>query len=154
VLKTESRKPAFVAMPHRARIICTEMLLVPPQDRTLLSRLATAQQSTERSILGGKAKPVPDIASTTASEALARIVELVTFHNPENGFCVLRVKARGLRDLITVVGHAAMVSPGEFVQMSGVWVNDRTHGQQFRAASSRPARRRRSRVSRGIWPQG
>jgi exodeoxyribonuclease V alpha subunit len=67
------------------------------------------------------------------AEVLAGLVERVTFHNPENGFCVLRVKARGQRDLITVVGHAAMISAGEFVQMSGSWVNDRTHGQQFRA---------------------
>jgi exodeoxyribonuclease V alpha subunit len=70
----------------------------------------------------------------TASEALAGLVERVTFHNPENGFCVLRVKARGQRDLITVVGHAAMIAAGEFVQISGTWVNDRTHGQQFRAS--------------------
>ena len=42
-------------------------------------------------------------------------------------------KARGHRDLITVVGHAAMVSPGEWITASGEWVNDRTHGQQFRA---------------------
>jgi exodeoxyribonuclease V alpha subunit len=48
----------------------------------------------------------------------------VTFHNPENGFCVLRVKARGQRDLITVLGHAAMISAGEFVQVSGTWIND------------------------------
>jgi exodeoxyribonuclease V alpha subunit len=61
-------------------------------------------------------------------------VERVTFHNPENGFCVLRVKARGQRDLVTVVGHAAMITAGEFVQISGIWVNDRTHGQQFRAS--------------------
>jgi hypothetical protein len=33
----------------------------------------------------------------------------VTFHNEDNGFCVLRVKARGQRDLITVVGHAAAI---------------------------------------------
>jgi exodeoxyribonuclease V alpha subunit len=39
-----------------------------------------------------------------------------TFHNEENRFCVLRVKARGQRDLITVLGHAAMISAGEFVQ--------------------------------------
>jgi exodeoxyribonuclease V alpha subunit len=58
----------------------------------------------------------------------------VTFHNPDNGFCVLRVKARGQRELITVVGHAATVTAGEFVQMSGAWVNDRAHGQQFRAS--------------------
>ncbi|WP_456304761.1 YrrC family ATP-dependent DNA helicase, partial [Acidomonas methanolica] len=28
-------------------------------------------------------------------EALAGLVERVTFHNAENGFCVLRVKVRG-----------------------------------------------------------
>ena len=66
------------------------------------------------------------IAQTTASEALAGLVERVTFHNPENGFCVLRVKARGHRDLVTVVGRAVLISAGKFVQMSGTWVNDRT----------------------------
>jgi exodeoxyribonuclease V alpha subunit len=66
-------------------------------------------------------------------EVLAGIVERVTFHNPENGFCVLRVKARGHRDLVTLVGHAAMISAGEWITASGAWFNDRTHGQQFRA---------------------
>src|SRR6478609_8026866 len=73
-------------------------------------------------------------ASQPDHEVLAGNVERVTFHNPENGFCVLRVKARGHRDLVTVVGRAALISAGEFVQMSGTWVNDRTHGQQFRAS--------------------
>jgi exodeoxyribonuclease V alpha subunit len=67
------------------------------------------------------------------TEALAGLVERVTYHNAENGFCVLRVKARGQRDLVTVVGHAASISAGEWVQLSGTWVNDRTHGLQFRA---------------------
>ena len=66
-------------------------------------------------------------------EVLAGLVERVTFHNAENGFCVLRIKARGHRDLVTVVGHAATISNGEWVTVSGEWVNDRTHGQQFRA---------------------
>jgi exodeoxyribonuclease V alpha subunit len=65
---------------------------------------------------------------------LAGLVDRVTFHNSDSGFCVLRVKARGQRDLITIVGHAAMISAGEFVQASGSWINDRTHGVQFRAA--------------------
>src|ERR1700726_2060284 len=73
----------------------------------------------------------PEISST---EVLAGLVERVTFHNPEHGFCVLRVKARGQRHLITVLGHAAMISAGEFVQASGTWINDRTHGVQFRAS--------------------
>jgi exodeoxyribonuclease V alpha subunit len=70
----------------------------------------------------------------TDTEVLAGLVDRVTFHNAENGFCVLRVKARGQREPITVVGHAAMISAGEFVQASGAWTNDRTHGVQFRAS--------------------
>ena len=74
------------------------------------------------------------LKTSTPTEVLAGLVERVTFHNDENGFCVLRVKARGQRDLITVLGHAAMISAGEFVQASGSWINDRTHGVQFRAS--------------------
>ena len=70
----------------------------------------------------------------SSTEVLAGLVDRVTFHNSENGFCVLRVKARGQRDPITVIGHAAMISAGEFVQASGGWINDRTHGVQFRAS--------------------
>jgi exodeoxyribonuclease V alpha subunit len=73
-------------------------------------------------------------STASSTEVLAGLVDRVTFHNSENGFYVLRVKARGQRDLITVVGHAAMISVGEFVQASGSWVNDRTHGVQFRAS--------------------
>src|SRR6266496_3017319 len=68
------------------------------------------------------------------TEVFVGLVERVTFHNEDNGFCVLRVKARGQRDLITVLGHAAMIAAGEFVQASGTWVKDRTHGVQFRAS--------------------
>ena len=66
-------------------------------------------------------------------EVLAGLVERVTFHNPENGFCVLRIKARGHRDLVTAVGHAAMIGAGEWITASGEWINDRTHGLQFKA---------------------
>src|ERR1700753_3705176 len=81
-------------------------------------------------IIGSMARRV----ATNATEVLGGLVDRVTFHNDENGFCVLRAKARGQRDLITVIGHAAMISAGEFVQASGAWVNDRTHGVQFRAS--------------------
>jgi exodeoxyribonuclease V alpha subunit len=76
--------------------------------------------------------------TSTPTEVLAELVDRVTFHNSENGFCVLRVKARGQRDVITLVGHAAMISAGEFVQAGGSWINDRTHGVQFKASSSKP----------------
>ena len=57
-------------------------------------------------------------AHSTPTEALAGLVERVTFHNAENGFCVLRVKARGHKDLVTVVGHAATIGAGEWVRYS------------------------------------
>jgi exodeoxyribonuclease V alpha subunit len=75
-------------------------------------------------------KPTPE---SSTQEVLAGLVERITFHNEENGFCVLRTKARGHRDLVTVVGQAASISAGEWITASGEWVNDRAHGQQFRA---------------------
>ena len=70
---------------------------------------------------------------SSTQEVLAGLVERVTFHNADNGFCVLRAKARGHRDLVTVVGHAATIAAGEWITASGEWVNDRIHGQQFKA---------------------
>ena len=74
----------------------------------------------------------PDVGQHV-SETLAGTVERVTFHNEDNGFCVLRAKARGHRDLVTIVGHAPTISAGEWITATGEWVNDRTHGQQFKA---------------------
>jgi exodeoxyribonuclease V alpha subunit len=75
-------------------------------------------------------KPSPE---NSTQEVLAGLVERVTYHNDENGFCVLRTKARGQRDLVTVVGHAATIAAGEWITATGEWINDRTHGQQFKA---------------------
>jgi len=79
----------------------------------------------------------PNHPGGTPSEGLGGAVERVTFHSEESGYCVLRVKVRGQRDLVTVVGTAASVTPGEYVQCEGWWVNDRQHGLQFKAASLR-----------------
>jgi exodeoxyribonuclease V alpha subunit len=48
---------------------------------------------------------------STFPESLSGFIERVTFFNEENGFGVLRVKARGHRDLVTVVGSLPSVSP-------------------------------------------
>ncbi len=59
-----------------------------------------------------------DTAPLAEREALAGLVERVTFHNAASGFCVLRGKVRGQRDLVTVVGAAAAVRAGKFIQAS------------------------------------
>jgi exodeoxyribonuclease V alpha subunit len=81
----------------------------------------------------GKIVPMRSQPGSSTQQVLAGLVERVTFHNTENGFCVLRANARGHRDLVTVVGHAATVAAGEWITASGEWVNDRVHGQQFKA---------------------
>ena len=83
---------------------------------------------------GMREAPATFVAATDQRhEVLAGLVERVTFHSTETGFCVLRIKARGHRDLVTTIGHAAMISAGEWVTASGEWTNDHTHGLQFRA---------------------
>ncbi len=66
-------------------------------------------------------------------ERLAGTIERVTFHNPENGFCVLRVAVPGERELTTVVGKLTTVAPGEHLEAQGHWTLDRQHGRQFQA---------------------
>jgi exodeoxyribonuclease V alpha subunit len=75
----------------------------------------------------------PEVDRRPVPETLAGSIERITFHNAENGFAVLKVHARGKRDLVTVVGHAPAVSAGEWITASGFWISDRTHGLQFKA---------------------
>jgi hypothetical protein len=60
-------------------------------------------------------KPMSAHPEPSIQEVLAGLVERVTYHNAENGFCVLRARARGHRDVVTVVGYAASISAGEWV---------------------------------------
>jgi len=66
-------------------------------------------------------------------ERLSGSLERVTFHSEESGFCVLRTKVKGRRDLVTVIGSAASITPGEYIECIGTWQNDRIHGLQFKA---------------------
>ena len=75
----------------------------------------------------------PSFDATPPKDTLVGSVERVTFHNEDNGFAVLKVKARGKRDLVPVIGHVASISAGEFIHAVGVWITDRTHGLQFKA---------------------
>jgi exodeoxyribonuclease V alpha subunit len=69
---------------------------------------------------------------------------------------VLKVKAKGRRDLVTVVGSLASVSAGAWVTAEGRWVQDREFGLQFRAEllnSIAPTTREASRNTWAAWCQ-
>jgi exodeoxyribonuclease V alpha subunit len=75
-----------------------------------------------------QAKPTQQFA-----ESLAGLIERVTFFNDDTGFGVLKVKAKGHRDLVTVVGSLPSANAGEWVTAEGRWIQDREFGLQFRA---------------------
>src|SRR5689334_18968615 len=77
--------------------------------------------------------PEPALAQSTSLEGT---VERVTFHNPENGFSVVKLKARGRRGPVAVVGTLPAVQPGERLVVTGQWRTDRIHGAQFRPESA------------------
>ena len=60
-----------------------------------------------------------------SDETLVGLVERVTFHNPETGFCVLKAKVKSHKDLVIVVGASAVVSAGEWLEANGFWIQDR-----------------------------
>jgi exodeoxyribonuclease V alpha subunit len=81
---------------------------------------------------------IAQMASSSADNPIENLqgsIERVTFHSEATGFCVLRVKVKGYRELITVIGSAASVTAGEYIECLGCWVNDRQHGQQFKTIS-------------------
>ena len=77
--------------------------------------------------------PVPHAGAVPAERELSGIIDRVTYHNADNGFAVLKVKAKGRKDLATVVGRIAAVAPGEKLEASGVWQADPQRGLQFKA---------------------
>jgi exodeoxyribonuclease V alpha subunit len=67
------------------------------------------------------------------NEHLSGLIERITFHSEESGFCVLQVKVKGRSDLVTVVGVLPEVRAGEWIEAEGKWIISRDYGQQFKA---------------------
>lgn len=72
-----------------------------------------------------------------SEDKLTGTIERITFHNPENGFAVLKVQARGRRNMVTVVGNITSPVVGEYMEAIGSWVRDPTFGEQLRATELR-----------------
>jgi exodeoxyribonuclease V alpha subunit len=83
---------------------------------------------------------MPIQAGCPALETLSGLVERVTFQSEESGFSVLKVKVKGYRDLVTIVGVMPPVTAGEWIECGGRWEMDREHGQQFKIETIRTTR--------------
>jgi exodeoxyribonuclease V alpha subunit len=71
------------------------------------------------------------------TETLRGIVQRVTYHNPANGWTVLRVSNfdhPGQQE--TVIVHQTKVFAGATMEFQGAWTQHPTHGRQFQAAAA------------------
>jgi exodeoxyribonuclease V alpha subunit len=66
------------------------------------------------------------------------VVERVVFHNPANGWTVLRLRTNEDAMSQTVVGKLQALSPGEHLRFTGKWKSDPRHGRQFEASTCLP----------------
>jgi len=71
-----------------------------------------------------------------ANETVTGTVERITFYNPENGFSVVKLRVRGRRDPVAVVGTLPACQPGEILVLVGHWHIDTRHGAQFQPTSA------------------
>ncbi|HDG98563.1 MAG TPA: ATP-dependent RecD-like DNA helicase, partial [Desulfobacterales bacterium] len=59
-------------------------------------------------------------------------IERITYSNDENGYTVAKMKVRGQRDLVTVVGNLISPTPGEILWIKGQWSLHPKYGEQFK----------------------
>ena len=64
-------------------------------------------------------------------EHLRCVVERITYQNAENGYSVIKCRAKGYQDLVTVVGSMPDVHVGSVLFLGGSWRIDAKYGRQF-----------------------
>jgi exodeoxyribonuclease V alpha subunit len=73
----------------------------------------------------------PELSSEPLA-ALEGVVERLTFADPESHYAVVRLKVKGRRDPVTVVGPLATVKEGEQLQLKGRYEIHPKWGEQFK----------------------
>ena len=81
-------------------------------------------------------KPTLETRDPRPETSLEGTVERVTFYNPANGFSVVKLRVRGRREPVAVVGTLPAVQPGETLALVGAWRIDPRHGAQFAPRSA------------------
>ncbi len=68
-------------------------------------------------------------------EKLCGIIQRVTYHNPENGWSVLKVQSQNHKgDSVTVTVHQTKVFAGATMEFHGSWITHPQFGRQFKAS--------------------
>jgi len=77
------------------------------------------------------------VHSTSIKEKIRGIVERITYHNPDNGWSVLRVKPFDSHgEIATVTVHQMQVFAGATMEFTGAWTVHPKFGRQFKAETA------------------
>jgi exodeoxyribonuclease V alpha subunit len=68
---------------------------------------------------------------TLHQDWLTGVIERITYHAPESGYTVARLKVPRASDLITIVGSFANIQAGQTLQLQGQWRDHPQYGSQF-----------------------
>ena len=64
-------------------------------------------------------------------EYLRCVMERITYQNETNGYAVIKCRAKGFTDLVTVVENMLEPHVGAVLNLGGQWKNDMKNGKQF-----------------------
>ncbi|MDR5694657.1 MAG: ATP-dependent RecD-like DNA helicase [Armatimonadota bacterium] len=81
----------------------------------------------------GERNPAGEPKVRPSPGTLQGTVERITYVNEETGYVVARLEVPGRKELVTVVGNLASVSPGETLRLYGRWIIHPRYGKQFQA---------------------
>jgi exodeoxyribonuclease V alpha subunit len=70
--------------------------------------------------------------NTVVPITLEGSVERITFHSEDNHFTIAKMKIKGRRDLVTIIGHIFSITPGEVLKVQGTFERHPKYGQQLR----------------------
>jgi exodeoxyribonuclease V alpha subunit len=59
-------------------------------------------------------------------------IEVITFHNPENGYTIARLLPEGQEERVTVVGTILDPRQGDGISIEGEWINHKLYGRQLK----------------------
>jgi exodeoxyribonuclease V alpha subunit len=59
------------------------------------------------------------------------LLEKISYHNEENDFVVAKLREKEKKELTTIVGNLSGINPGEFLRLTGKWVQNKRFGEQF-----------------------
>ncbi len=79
--------------------------------------------------------PEKKVINHSFLQKLSGQIDKITYYNPENGFCIMKLKMLAKKELISVLGILPNACVGERITATGKWEHNATYGQTFKAQS-------------------